>query len=195
MFGKKDIKKRVFNGHAQRWKSGMKSTQPGELIQIDHMTVHVPGIGQVKHFNAVCPFSKWAVYQVYKQATSNNAADFLKHLQKELPFNILSIQVDGGGEFMASFEQACFQEKIPLFVLPPRSPELNGTVERGNGTVKYEFYAQYEAQPNLHILRKKLLKFAHFYNTERPHQGIGLLTPSQFYEVIKEDPKVSYVLN
>lgn len=28
-----------------------------------------------------------------------------------------------------------------------RSPELNGTVERGNGTAQYEFYAQYDAHP------------------------------------------------
>lgn len=189
LFGKKNIQKRVFDGHAQRWKQGMKAKQPGELVQVDHMTVTMPGIGIVKHFNAVCPITKYAVYQVYKEANSKNAADFLKLMQQSFPFKLLSIQVDGGGEFRASFEEACYKEKIPLFVLPPRSPELNGTVERGNGTAKYEFYAQYEAHPTMHILQKKLQKFAHFYNSERPHQGIDLLTPIQFYEVIKMRPE------
>jgi putative transposase len=189
MFGKRDTKKRVFNGHAQRWKHGMKATQPGELIQVDHMSIAMPGIGQVKHFNAVCPITKYAVYQVYKEANSRNAADFLKLMQQSFPFKVLSIQVDGGSEFMSTFEEACYKAKIPLWVLPPRSPKLNGTVERGNGTAKYEFYAQYDAHPTLHILQKRLLQFSHFYNTIRPHQGIDLLTPQQFYEVLKIRPQ------
>ena len=185
MFGKKETKKRIFNGHAQRWKYGMRAEQPGELVQVDHMSITMPGIGPVKHFNAVCPVTKYAVYQVYKEANSRNAADFLKIVQESFPFKVLSIQVDGGSEFMATFEEACFKAKIPLFVLPPRRPEFNGNVERGNGTAKYEFYAQYDAHPNLHTLQKKLLKFTHFYNSVRPHQGIDLLTPHQFYEEIR----------
>lgn len=184
MFGKKDVKRRVFNGHAQRWKYGMKAKAPGELIQIDHMDISIPGFGRAKHFNAICPVTKYAAYQVYKEANSRNAADFLEHMKHKFPFPIVSIQVDGGSEFMADFEKACSRDNIPLFVLPPRSPEYNGNVERSNGTAKYEFYAQYDSHPSLHMIRKNLQKFASFYNSERPHQGIGLLTPSQFFEVI-----------
>jgi transposase InsO family protein len=188
LYGKKDRKKRVFNNYAQRWKHGMKATKPGELIEVDHSTIHVPGSGYLKHFSATCQITKFAVYQVYQEATSKNAAEFLEHMQQKFPFPILSIQVDGGAEFMAFFEQACKKAKIPLFVLPPRSPELNGHVERSNSTAKYEFYAQYQGTPSLHLLRKKLDKFSLFYNHERPHQGIGLLTPSQFYEEISMRP-------
>jgi transposase len=188
MYGKKDTKHRIFNGHAQRWKNGMKATKPGELVQVDHMTVTIPGFGPVKHFNAICPVTKYAVYKAYKEANSRNAADFFEHMKKEFPFPIISIQVDGGPEFMADFEKATAQSKIPLWVLPPRMPEYNCNVERGNGTAKYEFYSQYEAQPNLHMIQKNLQKFAYFYNKIRPHQGIGLLTPNQFYEVMKMRP-------
>lgn len=184
MFGKKDIQHRKFNGHAQRWKYGMKGQRPGELIQIDHMTTGIPGIGQVKTFNAVCPVTKQAAFKVYKEANSMNAADFLNHLREVFPFPIISIQVDGGSEFMAEFEKACYMAKIPLFVLPPRKPKWNGGVERGNATIKYEFYAQYDGPPSLYHLQKRLQKFAHFYNCVRPHEGIGLLTPRRFYEVI-----------
>jgi len=64
LFGKKDLKKRIFNGHAQRWKFGMKASSPGELIQVDHMTVTIPGLGQAKHFNAICPVTKYVVHQI-----------------------------------------------------------------------------------------------------------------------------------
>ncbi|MEE9273671.1 MAG: hypothetical protein V3U57_10475, partial [Robiginitomaculum sp.] len=50
------------------------------------------------------------------------------------PFTIKSIQVDGGSEFMAEFEQACEDVNIPLIVLPPSRPTYNGGVERGNRT-------------------------------------------------------------
>jgi len=183
-YGKKEVKRRIFNDHAQRWKLGMKATRPGELIQIDHMSVQVPGFGEVKHFNAICPITKWACYQAYQQATSHNAADFLRFIQQEFPYPIISIQVDGGSEFMGVFEQAAKTQGIPLYVLPPRSPEYNCNVERANGTAKYEFYYQYDAHPSLHIIRKNLHKFTHFYNTVRPHHGIGLLTPDQFYQKI-----------
>lgn len=193
MYGKKDTKRRIFNGHAQRWKVGMKATKPGELIQVDHMTIDIPGFGPVKHFNAVCPITKYAVYQAYQEATSRNTADFLEQMKKEFPFPILSIQVDGGSEFMAEFEKTAAHSKIPLWVLPPRMPEYNGNVERSNGTAKYEFYFQYDAQPNLHMIKKNLQKFAIFYNTVRPHQGIGLLTPSQFYAVISNEALQSHM--
>jgi len=87
---------------------------------------------------------------------------------------------------MADFEQSCKRLGIPLYVLPPRSPECNGAVERSNGTARYEFYSQYDAGISLHLIRKNLQKFAHFYNYIRPHQGINLLTPHQFYEEIRK---------
>jgi len=48
--------------------------------------------------------------------------------------------VDGGSEFAADFEQACQQCGLRLFVLPPRSPKLNGAVERAQRTHTEEFY-------------------------------------------------------
>jgi len=188
MYGKKETRRRIFSGHAQRWKLGMKAKKPGELIQVDHMTVTIPGFGQIKHFNAICPVTKYAVFQAYPEANSKRAAEFLEHMKKEFPFPIISIQVDGGPEFMADFERATAQSNIPLWVLPPRMPEYNCNVERGNGTAKYEFYSQYDALPNLYMIKKNLQKFALFYNTVRPHQGVGLLTPAQFYEVMDKRP-------
>lgn len=192
----KTIKKnRQFNGHAQRIKKGMKAVRPGELVQIDHMTINIGSIGEIKHFSAVCPVTKIAVERIYNSANSRNAADFLKHALLEFPFKIESIQVDGGGEFMKDFELLCQKLGIPLWVLPPRSPEANGTVERGNKTFKYEFYGQLKTVGNLDLLQKNLQKFVQFYNQKRPHQGIGLLTPYDFYGLIKKGPSVSYVVN
>ena len=69
---------------------------------------------------------------------------FLDKLTADMPFKVEAIQVDGGSEFMAEFEDACQSRAIKLFVLPPKSPEINGAVERCNGAWRYEFYAVYD---------------------------------------------------
>jgi len=57
-----------------------------------------------------------------------------------MPFPIRALQVDGGSEFAAQFEQACRQRGLHLFVLPPHFLKLSGAVERANRTHTEEFY-------------------------------------------------------
>ena len=77
---------------------------------------------------------------VFSNATSKSAKKFLLSFVAKAPFPILSIQVDGGSEFMAEFEEACAELCIPLIVPPPKKPQYNGGVERGNRTFREEFY-------------------------------------------------------
>ena len=182
-FGRiKNKKRRVFDNHAQPWKYGMKSTKLGELIQIDHMSVELEPGKIVKHFKAICPITKLIVVQVYGTASSAIATDFLNIALKKFPFKISSIQVDGGSEFMKDFEQECKNKNIDLYVLPPRSPEYNGTVERANGTVKYEFYHFYRGSLILEKINKQLQHFIRHYNTYRPHQALQYQTPLRYYQ-------------
>jgi len=179
--GKKtSSKKRKFTSHAKRWKYEMKSKHPGEMIQVDHMTVY-SNSAYVKHFKAVCPVTKVMVSNVYSNANSSTAARFLKKMIDDFPFEITSIQVDGGSEFMKDFEQLCQEKNIPLFVLPPKSPKYNGNVERCNGTTRDEFYSQYMDLFNVHSIRKQLESFNKKYNTYRPHQSLGNLTPMEYF--------------
>jgi len=175
-------KRRVFDGYAKRWQYGMKSKEPGELVQIDHAVIQLDSGTTFKHFTAVDPITKYGSDQVYTKATSVLAADFLKHTKNIFPFKIKSIQVDGGSEFRGDFELACQAQGIELYVLPPRSPKLNGGVERGNGTAKYEFYYQYEGPPKLEFLRYSLKHFNLNYNEVRPHQALRYLTPVSYYK-------------
>jgi putative transposase len=184
-FGTKEFKPRTFNGHAKRLPTGAKPQKPGELLQVDHMQIKLEGI-IIKHFKAICPVTKIVVEQAYTSATSTIAAEFLQFMTAQFPFTISSIQVDGGAEFMGEFEKGCKAQNIPLYVLPPRSPELNGTVERGNGTVKYEFYQQYDGPSNLKGVQKALQNYVAFYNTVRPHQTLKYLTPKEYYSEISK---------
>ena len=90
----------------------------------------------MKHFQAWDPITKTIIADVTSNATSSAAAKFLDKVIKEMPFKVISVQVDGGSEFMKDFEQECSKNNIPLYVLPPKRPQWNGGVERGNRTFR-----------------------------------------------------------
>jgi len=166
-------------------------TAAGEMIQIDTMHLRpLPGVER-RQFTAIDVVSRMAVLGVRSRATAGTAAAFLDEVVARMPFPVQAIQVDGGSEFMAEFELACQQREIALYVLPPRSPKLNGRVERLNGTARREFWECYGGDLDLPTVRKALLAWEIAYNTERPHQALGYLTPQAHLEATS----VSHVSN
>ena len=91
--------------------------------------------------------------------------------------------------FEAIFEEECQRRGIKLFVLPPRSPKLNGGVERANRTHTEEFYEVTDSTFELADLRPKLLQWENICNTYRPSQALNYLTPKQFLEQQNNGPK------
>jgi len=161
-------------------------SQVGDLVQLDTLDIRpLPGV-TLKHFTAHDVISKWNVVSVYRRATATTAASFLDALEQRMPSPVRSIQVDGGSEFEAVFEEECQRRGIKLFVLPPRSPKLNGGVERAHRTHTEEFYEVTDSSFDLSELRQELLEWEQVYNTVRPHQALNYLTPLRFLEQQKE---------
>ena len=121
--------------------------EPGDLVQVDTLDVRPLPAVILKHFTARDVVSRWDVVEVRTRATANTATDFLSTLQARMPFPVRAIQVDGGSEFQAGFEQAYQERGLRLFVLPPRSPKLNGAVERAQRTHTEEFYEVNDFSP------------------------------------------------
>ena len=115
---------------------------------------------------------------MYSRATARNGRDFLQQVVERMPFPVKAIQIDGGSGFKAEFEEACAALALPLFVLPPNSPKLNGRVERSHRTHEEEFYQCYEGDLTLAQLRPALRSWETVYNTIRPHQALGYATPA-----------------
>lgn len=173
-------RKRAFKSHAKRWEYGMKSSSPGELIQIDHMTVSKHNIN-MKEFSAWDPITKTMVADISSNATSSAAARFLRKVVKEMPFPVISVQVDGGSEFMAEFERECQKLNIPLFVLPPSRPQWNGGVERSNRIFREEFWLRKDIEAeSIGAFKYELQKAVHKYNTYRPHFSLKGKTPYEY---------------
>lgn len=178
---KRSTKRRL----AVRLPRGLQADRPGSLVQLDTVFVNVAPDKAIKHFTAYDPIAKWTVAKAFNRATAASATLFLDKLLTDMPFPVKAIQVDGGSEFMAEFEQACAHKKINLYVLPPKSPKMNGAVERCNGAWRYEFYAVYELPRNVEAINPILDAFQHLYNHHRPHGALGGLTPAQYLPKLK----------
>jgi len=168
--------------HAKRLRRGerLHAKRPGEAIQVDTMQDNNRFGKTFYHFNAVDVCSRWNVAHVATRATAKSATEFLDRLERDSPFPIEAIQVDGGSEFMAEFEAECAQRGIELHVLAPKSPKLNGRVERVNQTWQQEFYACYEIGDSLRSVRPKARAHQRIYNFDRPHESLGLLSPAEY---------------
>lgn len=155
---------------------------PGDLVQLDTLDVRPePGV-VLKQFTSRDVVSRWDVLELAYRATARTARRLLDAILERMPFPVRAIQVDGGSEFMAEFEEECRARGILLFVLPPRSPKLNGAVERANRTHTEEFYDFSSADPTVAGLGAELRAWETVYNTVRPHQALGYLTPREFLD-------------
>jgi len=96
-----------------------------------------------------------------------------------MPFPIRALQVDGGSEFAADFEQACQQCGLRLFVLPPRSPSSTARSSAPSGLTPRSFKVT-ACSLEMKKLNRELRQWERIYNTVRPHQSLGYLTPQQF---------------
>lgn len=173
-------KRRPKRSYAVRKPKEYAVKAPGDLVQLDTLDLRpLPGV-VLKHFTARDVVSRWDVVEVYSVATARTASDFLTAIKERSPFPIRAIQVDGGSEFMGEFEIACQSSDLQLFVLPPRSPKLNGHVERAQRTHTEEFWERYDGDLDLPAVRPALRHWEHLYNTFRPHQALAQQTPAEY---------------
>src|SRR5205823_3575638 len=109
--------------------------------------------------------SRYAVAEVGVGATAGATKDRLEDMLNRLPFSVRALQIDGGSEFKGAFEEFCRDRQLQLFVLPPRSPKLNGRVERIQRTFDEEFYQCTDAEARVGPLGTALREYEAVYNT------------------------------
>jgi len=171
--------------YAVRKPRAYQPSVPGDLVQVDTMDVRPSSsAATLTHLSLIDVVSRYAALEIRGQTTARTSAENLTRMLARLPFPIRAIQVDGGSEFMAEFEELCQVKEIPLYVLPPRSPKLNGHVERSQRTHATEFYDVTTADPSVVGYAPALADYECIYNIVRPHQALGYRTPAQFLQEV-----------
>ena len=187
--------RRRMSVHHRRWQrpyairkpAAWSVERPGDLVELDTLDIRPLSNLIYKQFTARDVVSRWDTLELGRRATAAAAADVLDRLAERMPFPVRAISIDNGSEFMAEFEAACQARGIRLFVLPPRSPKLHGAVERANRTHTEEFYEVTDAEPELGPLQAALRDWETVYNTIRPHQALGYLTPAEYLASVGVD--------
>ena len=96
-------------------------------MQIDVGKI-VPAVYQ---YTVIDDCSRYRVLGVYPRWTAANTLDSLERLIEEMPFPIQRVQSDRGLEFFAEkVQQRLMDWAIRFRPIKPRSPHLNGKVER-----------------------------------------------------------------
>lgn len=78
--------------------------------------------------------------KIYQRHTQQNAIDFIKYVVEKFPFRIQTVRTDRGHEFQALFHWYVEDEGLRHVYIKPRSPQLNGKVERSHRSDQEEFY-------------------------------------------------------
>jgi transposase InsO family protein len=171
-----------------------KPQKPGDLVQVDAITIFLDGIKRYI-ITALDVKTRFAFAYTYKTLSSNTAKDFIKRFREVSPFEIKAIQTDNGKEFHKYFKEYLETEKIIHYYNYPRCPKMNTFVERFNRTIQDQHISH-----NMHLLydpneaNRKMMEYLIWYNTEKPHRGIGKVPPLQYFINNYTQPEESNML-
>jgi len=145
---------------------------PGDRIQMDVCKI----AARLYQYTAIDDCTRFKVIALYPNRIAANTLEFLEAVIQQMPFPIQRIQTDRGLEFFAySFQERLMEYGIKFRPLKPRSPHLNGKVERTQRTDLDEFYSTVDIKdPDL----PNLLSQGQFhYNWFRAHSSLKGKTP------------------
>ena len=158
---------------------------PGHHIQLDVKFLRLKNKGEkaVKRYQytAIDDATRIRALQVYLKHNQDCAIQFMDYVIDKFPFRISTVRTDRGHEFQARFHLHVEDLGIRHVYIKPRSPHLNGKVERSHRTDQTEFYQLLTYTDDVD-LNEKLEVWENFYNYDRPHISLDGKTP---YEVMK----------
>ena len=82
------------------------------------------------------------------------------------------------------FDRVCAENGIRHLLTAPRSPTTTGKVERWHKTIRAEFLAEHDYRhATMEELQQALDAWVVHYNTERPHQALGMRPPIERFQL------------
>jgi hypothetical protein len=162
-----------------RARKSPKVRKPG-YIQMDSITVYING-EKFLFMSVIDILTKLALVKRVESLSSANAKEVFGEFEGQLPYRVSKVQTDNGSEFLANFHKYLEEKKIPHIFIYPKSPKINGVVERFNRTIQEEFINRNdEIYYDLDAFEVKLKNYLNWYNHKRPHHSLKYLSPVQF---------------
>lgn len=181
-----------------RWKRYEKQ-RPGHQVQVDVKFVEAlpkataTGVpikptgrrGKFYQYTAIDDCTRLRVLKIYPQNNQKSAIQFVDYVLSQLPFAVETIQTDNGAEFQSAFHWHVLDKGIQHRYIKPRTPRLNGKVERSHRIDAEEFYRLMDGAviDDANVFNAKLKEWQDYYNFDRPHGGLNGQTP---YERLRQ---------
>ena len=154
--------------------------KPGDLVEIDTIHLPVSEKRRIYVYTMIDVASRVAYARADQRATAGRSIKFLKQGIRKTTLSISCTQSDHGPEFGSYFTTHIQSKHRHSRV---RKPNDNAHIERFNRTLQEELL--HKLPVNVTIINKELPKYLNYYNTQRKHLGLNLLTPAQ---VLKSFP-------
>lgn len=151
----------------KRWKRRARPA-PGDRARTDVGEIG-PGLRQ---YAAIDDRSRYQAVGLVPNRSAMSTLAFLDQVVEETPGSIQRIQTDRGRELFACKAQDKLRAwSITFRPIRPRSPHLNGKVERVRRTALEEFRPTVDLEDP--ALEAKLAERRRFHNREGPHDSLG----------------------
>lgn len=185
------VNQKKYDRNKHHWKRYEKQ-QPGHRVQIDVKFLdRVPGTRKrFYQFTAIDDCTRIRILKIYDSCTQKSAIEFIDEVVRRMPFRIRVVQTDNGGEFQSKFHYHLEELGIEHVYIRPRTPRLNGKVERSHRIDAQEFYQLLDkdgVSDSIEIFNKRLRDWEDFYNFSRPHGALDGQTP---YERLKQKQRL-----
>ncbi len=178
-------------GHGRGAFTGAAQERPGLFEAAGGGTIFLDEIGEMPfpmqvtrkrlyQFTAIDDCTRLRVLKVYDACNQSTAIRFLDDVLRRLPFRVLVVQTDNGAEFQSHFHWRLEALDIRHVYIRPRTPHLNGKVERSHRIDDQEFYQLLDKDgisDDIHLFNEKLREWEDYYNYHRPHGALDGQTP------------------
>lgn len=148
---------------------------PGERAQMD--IKYLPeGLYQL---TLIDDCSRLTAATVMPGRTQRDVVTALPKLLAAFPFEFRCIQTDNGSEFDGLLDRFLAESRIRHARIRPRTPHLNGKVERVQRTIAEEYWDGVTSPPGP-AWESGLQAYLRLYNRRRPHRSLDYQTPWRY---------------
>lgn len=157
----------------------IKLPKLGFLLHFDTIEIYWNGVKRYI-ITVIDHYTKLAFARMYATKSSASAQDFLLRTRLLLDQDIANAHHDNGSEFEKLFKKLCYDLGATQYHSRPHTPKDNPMAERFNQTLKNEWLKDGNFTTDIDRFNSNLAGFLIEYNSVRPHESLGYLTPIKF---------------
>lgn len=181
----------------------IKDYAPGALIEKDMKFIARINQKSEKHrakenfwyqHTEIDSFTRFRTIELVAQCDSEASVTAHRKAAPRFPFALACMNTDNGGENEKSFSRELQLTNTFQFYSSVGTPTDNPRVERSHLSDDKEFYERGNIYETFQEQRKALKQWEYVYNYKRPHQALGQLTPIEFHQLWKRNPKEAYLI-